>query len=124
MAQLFLSGTSWGTLTAGSVTDLTKHVALTAGTGFSITSGRLNIVIPSGGSLFANVSGTDVFRVSSAGVSVLSGTLAAPGMWPPRMPGRGSGTSPLNRSAGLASTTRADFAASAAFISDMSRTIE
>ena len=36
-------------------------------------------------------------------ISPVTGTLSAPGIWPERTPGRGSGASPRKRSAGRAS---------------------
>jgi hypothetical protein len=58
----------------GGVTDLSRHIDLNSGTfGFSITSARLNIVIPAGSSAYFNAGGTDVVQVQPAGLFMLGG---------------------------------------------------
>jgi hypothetical protein len=76
------SGATFGSQTGASVTDLSKHVALYSTTyGLSITSSRLNLVVPSAASVFANVNGSDVGSFTSTGLNAttIGATTAAAG---------------------------------------------
>jgi hypothetical protein len=58
----------------GGVTDLSRHLDLNNGTfGLSITSARLNVVIPGGSSAFFNAGGTDIVQIQPAGLFMLGG---------------------------------------------------
>lgn len=81
-ATYFYSGVSFSYTTASSPTDLSHHIALYSNIyGFSITTNRLNIVVPGGASVYCNVNGVDMTQVNSSGlyvngvISALTGTI-------------------------------------------------
>ena len=64
------AGLNFGSQTGASTTDLSKHIALYSTTyGLNVTSSRLNIVTPSGASVFFVNNGVDVGSVTSTGLN-------------------------------------------------------
>ena len=72
-------GLNFGSANAASSTDLSRHINLNTGapTGFGVTSGRLNYVIPAGNRHIFNVGGTDIAGIGSDGYDGPIGQLAA-----------------------------------------------
>lgn len=65
-AHNFQAGATFGNLVGSSTSDLTKHIALYASTyGFSVTSGRLNIVAPT--SVFVG-GGVDMLAIGASSI--------------------------------------------------------
>ena len=63
-------GAHFGSLFGTSTTDLSKHLDLYGGVyGLSITGGRLNSVVSSGGSFFWVIAGSDVGNITSTGLN-------------------------------------------------------
>ncbi len=69
----FSSGVSFANAVATSNTDLSKHIQLYSGYGFTITGSTLNYTVPTNSSHVWNVNGTEVGRLNSSGL-----TLATP----------------------------------------------
>lgn len=84
-AAVVTNGLGFGSVTASSDDDLSKHISLNGfGYGFSITSGRFNYVAPSGGGHYWRVNGADIaqataggFKVNLTGGTMPSGTFSA-----------------------------------------------
>jgi len=71
----FSGGATFGSTNAASVTNLTNHIALFGtNTGFSVTSGRLNIVAPSGTAMMFNYNGNDQVQIGGGGQAMMVGT--------------------------------------------------
>ncbi|HTK02588.1 MAG TPA: hypothetical protein VL522_23375 [Bordetella sp.] len=65
------SGISFGAVLGGTNSDLSKHLLLhTAGYGFGITGGRLNLVVASGGSQVFVVAAADRVTVNASGITM------------------------------------------------------
>lgn len=77
--QPALSGAVFINTIASSVTDLSKQIALWATYGFSITSNRLNYVVPTGGGHYFTINGVDIASVISTGMAV-TGTFSSSGV--------------------------------------------
>ncbi|GCA52389.1 hypothetical protein KGO5_04854 [Sinorhizobium sp. KGO-5] len=69
----FSSGISFANAVAAGSTDLSKHIQLYSGYGFTITGSTLNYTVPANSSHVWNVNGTEVGRLNSSGL-----TLATP----------------------------------------------
>ncbi|MGK9339868.1 hypothetical protein [Sinorhizobium meliloti] len=69
----FSSGVSFANAVAAGNTDLSKHIQLYSGYGFTITGSTLNYTVPANSSHVWNVNGTEVGRLNSSGL-----TLATP----------------------------------------------
>jgi hypothetical protein len=81
-AMTLNSGALFGSQTGGTNVDLSKHISLYSTTyGFGITSSRLNIVVPSGAGIYANIAGTDAGSFTSTGLNAttIGATTAAAG---------------------------------------------
>ena len=66
----YSKGISFGTNVGASATDTSKHIVLhTNGYGFSVTSGRLNILTSTGASVVFNINATDRVTISYANVT-------------------------------------------------------
>lgn len=73
-AATVTNGLGFGSVTAASNDDLSKHISLNSfGYGFSITTGRLNYVAPSGGAHHWRVNGADIL---SGSATALTATVA------------------------------------------------
>jgi hypothetical protein len=65
-------GVSLGNVSAASVTDLSKHLAIASTTfGINQTASRLNIVVPTGAAVVPVVNGADVVSFGSTGMRVI-----------------------------------------------------
>jgi len=66
----YTNGISFGTNVGATVVDTSKHIVLhTNGYGFSVTSGRLNILASTGAAIVSNIGGTDRLTVSFTAVT-------------------------------------------------------
>jgi len=66
----YTNGISFGTNVGATVADTSKHIVLhTNGYGFSVTSGRLNILTSTGASVVFNINATDRVTISYANVT-------------------------------------------------------
>lgn len=74
LGAAFSNGINFGNGVASGVTDLSRHIALYSTTyGFSITGGRLNMVVPSGASHRFVVNGVDLASIDAVNGLVVSG---------------------------------------------------
>src|SRR5690606_23463003 len=75
-SQTFNSGISFGSGVAASATDLSRHIALWGSLyGISVTGNRLNLVAPTGASVYFVVNGVDVGRAGADGIHDTSGNV-------------------------------------------------
>ena len=75
----FSSGISFANAVAAGSTDLSKHIQLYSGYGFTITGSTLNYTVPANSSHVWNVNGTEVGRLNSSGLMLATPLALAEG---------------------------------------------